>query len=137
MKVKQLESIIKQHGRYINSFTDKEPKIEDHVILAIVNGESLIMKTRAQIIDICRKKIVSDRYSGRNIEIQELFVSCSAYDAEKRAYEGALKAHEKRVSLYRSIADPLLRKAELDDDADPIEVSSQLADAAKQHGLYA
>ncbi len=86
MKAKQLETIKQQHARYIaNAKHPSKPSTRDQILRALVNGSTLTLKSKADIIAMCRDEIVKERYGSRSIAIEDLFTTDSAHRASKIA----------------------------------------------------
>lgn len=136
MREKQLRALQQQHNRYVNTGYKKQPSIQPHINIALVSGEPVKMRTQAEIVALSRKKIAEGTYN-RNLEFHDVFSSCNGYEADMKQWQAAEKKRQALVARYRKVADPLMRKAELADDADPEDIAAKLAEAAESAGLVA
>lgn len=134
MKQKQLEVLQKFHGRYCRAVEEPAPELAKHINLALVSGDPLRVKSRDDLVKLCREKLVVG-YHDRELRIHQIFESCPAYDRELKEYQARQKDGARRLASYLKVAEPLMRKAELVEDADPEEIATQLTEAAEANGL--
>lgn len=135
MKIKQIETIQKQHARHLELGREMKPELSKYIALALVSGAKVQLKTRPEILDLCRTKIANGNYGDREIKFQELFASCPEYERAVKAWQDRDKSRRQRVAEYLQVAAPLLRRAELVEDADAEEISAALSEAARVCGL--
>lgn len=139
MKIKQLEALKAQHAAYQKHGLAQKPEEQsrdDKVRVAIINGEQLRLKPREHILAAARAVIAgNDRYDGRKIRFQDIFDAPLSDSSELRQWEKAEADRQKRVTAYNKVAEKIIRRAELDESAEPQELSAELYEAASEHGL--
>lgn len=134
MKPKQLQALQRQYCEFVDRNDNPKPCLNHHISLALVNQEPVKVKPAATIIAMCRNKIAESRYN-RDFGIHELFESCASFDRALKEWEKRESDRAKRVQAFLKLADPLMRKAELNSDADPEEIAAALIEAARSCGL--
>jgi hypothetical protein len=138
MKQKQLEAITKQHRIYQETGKKSQPELSKFICLSLVSGRAPKLKPEAQILQTCRQKIVKSEYdSGRNLSFTDLFESCPEHTAALKEWEKEEKARLKRVADYLEVAEPLMRQAALNEDADAVQIATALFEAATNARLIA
>jgi hypothetical protein len=139
MKAKQFEALKVQHARHIGSCKLKEPEpdIEDAITAAIVNGQKLKLRSHAEILKSVREKVADCacagyHSSGRVLKFSQILEFKAA---DSKDHRRKLAERDRRIAAYNKLAEPLMRKAELNDDADAETISELLDDAAKKARL--
>lgn len=137
MKLKQLEAIKSQHSRYVQRTQISAPTMHEHIAKALVNHEPVTLKPAKEIIRLCREKIATSNSYGseRSLSFADMFGACPAFTAEMGQYKARKAQLKGALKTYLKKAEPMLRKAELNDDADPEEIANALSDAARDAGL--
>jgi hypothetical protein len=139
MKIKQLEALKSQHAQYQNHGLSKKPEEhsrDEKIRVAIINGEQLRLKPREHILAAARAVIANnDRYEGKKIRFQDIFDAPTSDDSALKQWEKAEAERQKRLTAYNKVAEKIIRKAELDENADAQELGAQLYEAAAEHGL--
>lgn len=142
MRLKQLQVIKDQHKRYREKLealqTMPEPSAQCHIVHALVRGETVPLLNPAEISNAAREAVASCTYgNSRNLGFEKVFRAPASYTKSKRDYDTACKSSAMAVSRYGKEADALLLKAELNQESDPDEVSSELRIIAIKHGIDA
>lgn len=140
MKIKQLDALKFQHAEYQKHGQSKKPDDESRnlqIRAALINGESLRLKSRETILAAARASIANTDYRGSStyVKFEDLFDAPTSDDSKLRQWEKTEAERQKRVKAYNKVADKIIRRAELDESADPQELGAELYEAAAEHGL--
>lgn len=135
MKLKQLESLRRQHDINLKRKANEEPNVGKAISLALISGQQLKLRPIKDIIETARKNIADcSCYSSseRSLKFSQVF---DFESKELAAYKKAEDARYKMVSAYSKKAEKILRRAELDEAFEATEASDQIAQAAYDAGL--
>lgn len=134
MKLKQLQALQSQYRTHLKIGMREQPDLKKHVKLAIVSGELPKLRPVAELTKLAREEIVNERYAD-SLAFSKIFVSCNGYEGEMKEWKRYEAERQKFVRSYRKVADPLIRRAELNDRADAEEISEALEQAVVDSGL--
>lgn len=134
MKIKQLESLRSQHVTNLKRKDIPEPSIDKAIALALISGQPVALHRTAEVLEAARKVIAdcSCHRGERTLKFSEVFAFKSD---ELTAYQQAKKRRDAMIRAYSSVADRVLRRAEMDDNYDATQASDDLAQAAHEAGL--
>lgn len=136
MKIKQLETLRKQHRDNLERKPLDKPSMNKAIALAIISGQPIKLKKHANILKAAQTEIADCqcRYSSseRTLKFSEIFDFNSD---ELATYEKAKKQRDGMIAAYSKKADRILLSAEMNEAVDPVEASEQLTEAAHEAGL--
>ena len=137
MKTKQLEHLQAQHSSYLGIVSRRPaPSMQEFVQKALVNHERLKVKSAKAIVQLCRNKVATQNYSSdRYIHLHELFESSQQHARALLEWKANERTKAKKQADHLKVALPLMDRARLDDDADPLAIAADLRNAAIAAGI--
>lgn len=135
MKLKQLDALRSQHKANLGRKEVEKPSFCKSIAFAIIKGQPMKIKPASAILAAAQKQIAENSCSyrdGRTLAFSDVFDFKSE---ELETYKKAEADRKKRIAAYSKKAEPILRRAEMDDSVDPNEASDALAQAAADAGL--
>lgn len=136
MKLKQLEALRSQHEKNLKRKAVEKPSFNKAIAVAIVQGQPIKVRPASAILAAAQKQIAECSCSYGSSERKLNFSDIFDFKSEElAAYEKAEAERLKKLAAYNKKAEPILRRAEMDDTVDATEASEALAQAAHDAGL--